>query len=246
MERGTRPMGRRRVSGWRDYWNRPVRLLVNARHRTVHYARVADDILDELPPGDAAAVLDYGCGEALEAGRVAARCRRLFLCDAAPAIRAGLEMNFSHVRNVTVVAPEAVDAIADASLDLIVVNSVLQYLSVAECAALCRQFHRKLSADGRLVLADVIPPDAGFFADVGALLGMAVRHRFLLAALAGLAATFASEYRRLRRAVGLSTWTESAFVDLLGGCGFAAVRRPQNFGFNRRRMTFIARPLRPA
>lgn len=233
------------MSGWRDYWGRPVRLLVNARHRAVHYARVADDILAELPEG-AGAVLDYGCGEALEAGRVAARCRHLHLCDAAPTIRRTLAMDFSSARNVTVLAPEAVEAIADASLDLIVVNSVFQYLSVAECHALCWQFHRKLSADGRLVVADIIPPDAGFVADVGALLGMAIRHRFLLAALAGLAATFASEYRRLRRAVGLSTWTEAAFATLLADCGFAATRRSQNFGFNRRRMTFIARPLRRA
>ena len=32
-------------------------------------------------------MLDHGCGEALDAGRVAAACGKLYLCEAAPSVR---------------------------------------------------------------------------------------------------------------------------------------------------------------
>lgn len=229
------------MSNWREYWSRPVGLLVNARHREVHYARVADDLIAELPssPGT---ILDYGCGEALEAWRVADRSRHLYLCDASSQIRADLATRLGGRADVTVLAPEDIDTLTDGTLDLVVANSVVQYLSVDECRALFGLLHRKLARSGRLIVADVIPPDAGFLADIAALLGTALRHRFLFAALFGLAATLNSDYPKLRRAVGLSTWSEAAFVDLLVASGYAVARRPRNFGFNRRRMTFIASP----
>jgi SAM-dependent methyltransferase len=233
------------VAEWRDFWNRPHHIYVDATHRAVHYRQVADDLLEVLP-ATPARVLDYGCGEALEARRVAARCVRLCLSDAAPTVRAALAQRFAGVANITVMAPEAVACLPPGAFDLIVVNSVVQYLSVAECRALLASLRDRLAMDGRLVVADVIPPDAGLIADVRALLTAAWRHGYLLSALAGLAATLVSDYRRLRRAVGLTCWTEADFLAALHDSGFTAARRPRNFGFNRRRMTFEARPRRVA
>jgi hypothetical protein len=232
-------------AGWRDFWNRPHRIYVDERHRAVHYRRVADDIAAELPAAPAC-VLDYGCGEALEAGRVAALCDRLYLCDAAPAVRAVLAQRFADNAGIAVLAPEDVAALPEGSLDLVVVNSAVQYLTPDECRALLTTLRGRLASSGRLIVADVIPPGAGLFADVAALLGAAWRHGFLVAALAGLALTLVSDYRRLRRSIGLTVWREADFLALLDACGFAAARRPRNFGFNRRRMTFVARPRLPA
>jgi SAM-dependent methyltransferase len=230
-------------SDWREFWNRPHRIYVNDRHRAVHYARVADDILASLPP-EPARVLDYGCGEALDAARIAAACHELILCDAAPTVRQGLADRLGDLSNVRVVAPEDAVALPEGSLDLVVVNSVVQYLTPDECRTLFARLRDRLADSGRLVVADVIPPDAGIAGDVAALLATGGRHGFLFAALAGLAATFVSDYRQLRRSVGLSTWSEAGFLDLLSGCGYAATRRETNFGFNPRRMTFVARPRR--
>src|SRR3546814_17399045 len=74
------------MTGWRSLWNRLNRIYVNERHLRVHYRRVADDLIG-LAPGAGAVVLDYGCGEALEADRVAATVSRLLLYDAADATR---------------------------------------------------------------------------------------------------------------------------------------------------------------
>lgn len=231
------------IANWREFWDRPHRIYVNGRHREVHYQRVAADILAELP-NDRAAVLDYGCGEALQAAKVAARCRQLFLCESAPSLRADLKARYADLPSIAVIAPEEIGALEDGSLDLVVANSVLQYLAREECAALAQRLHPKFAPGGRLILADIVPPDGSIVADVSSLLATAVRNGFFLAALAGLLQTLVSDYRRLRSQIGLTTYRESEMRALLEKAGYTVERRTQNFGFNRRRMTFIARPSR--
>jgi SAM-dependent methyltransferase len=229
---------------WIEYWNGAPPLYVNARHKLLHGRQVARDIITALPGPDAA-VMDYGCGEALAADEVAAACGRLILVDAADTVRAGLESRFSGNATVSVLAPDDVADIAEHSLDLIVVNSLLQYLDRQACTALLATAHDKLKPEGRLVVADVVPPDVSPIADAGALLAFAARGGFLLAALGGLARTALSGYGRLRKQLGFTTYAEDEFLTLLDHAGFDGERRQPNFGHNQARMCFIARP-RPA
>ena len=74
---------------WVSFWDSDHSIYVNARHRDVHYRTIADMIVRHVPSPDAT-VLDFGCGEALHADRVAAACRHLILVDAAPNVRASL------------------------------------------------------------------------------------------------------------------------------------------------------------
>src|SRR5690606_16621640 len=189
-----------------------------------------------------AVVLDFGCGEALEAAKVAARCKRLILCESADNLRGTLKARYAGEPKISAIAPEDIAALPDRSLDLVVANSVLQYLTREECAALAARLKPKLSARGRLIFADVVPPDGGLVADVSSLLMSAARHGFFFAALGGLASTLVSDYRRLRQQIGLTTYRESEILALLERAGYRARRRARNFGFNQSRMTIIAEP----
>jgi len=229
------------IANWREFWDRPHRIYVNDRHRQVHYERVAADIVEEIPDAQAT-VLDYGCGEAMEAAKVAARCNRLLLCESAVNLRATLKARYAGQPEISVIAPEDVDGLENVSLDLVVANSVLQYLTREECSNLAMRLRPKLSKRGRLIFADVVPPDGGIVADVSSLLSSAARHGFFFAALAGLASTLVSDYRRLRQQIGLTTYRESEIFALLERAGYRAWRRPRNFGFNQTRMTVIAEP----
>ncbi len=229
------------MTGWRAFWNRPNRIYVNERHLRVHYRQVADDLIG-LAGGGGAVVLDYGCGEALEADRVAASVARLMLYDAADATRARLLARHGGNGRIAVLDEAALAALAPGSIDLIVVNSVAQYLAREEFGELLGNARRWLSDRGRLVLADIVPPDNGMVADVAALLRTAAREGFLAAALTGLAMTAVSDYGRMRRQLRLSTYTEGEVATLAGEAGLAAVREPRNLGFNPRRMTFTLRP----
>jgi SAM-dependent methyltransferase len=231
------------MNPWRQFWGRSHRIYVNDRHRLVHYRQVADDILSVVS-SQGVVVLDYGCGDALDAGRVAGQVGRLYLFDAVPEVVGRLRERFAGETRIVVLDEAGLASQAPGSIDLVVVNSVVQYLQPDEVDTLLRTVHRLLVADGTLVIADVIPPNASAIDDIAALVATAARHGFLFAALGGLAATFFSDYRRLRRSVGLATYDEADFLRVLTQAGFAARRRSKNFGFNERRMTFIAHPRR--
>lgn len=223
---------------WRDFWNGEHSIYVSQRHKALHYRQIASDLIAHIPSPDAS-VLDHGCGEALDAGRVAAACGRLYLCEAAPSVRDRLRAMLAGRDNAVVVSPEEVDALPAATLDLVVANSLIQYLSRDELSALLAVWHGKLKAGGRLVIADVIPPDVSPLTDASQLLAFAWRGGFLGAALAGLVRTAFSDYRKLRAQYGLSTYREDEIAGLIRQAGFEDVARDRNFGHNPHRMTFV-------
>ena len=228
------------MSDWRSFWDSAHSIYVNARHKDVHYREIADAIAAfarEAGPR----VLDYGCGEAIHADRVAAVASQVVLCDAAPSVRAAIAKRFAGEPRIRVLSPEEVEKLPDGSLDLIVSNSVTQYLTHAELERVLGLWHRLLKAGGTLVVADVIPPDAGALTDAAALLRYAAANRFLIAALWGLVRTALSPYSRLRSQIGVTRYTQSAFMELLASVGFTAERLSRNLEHNAARMTFRAR-----
>ena len=81
------------MDDWVAFYDSPHSIYVNARHRDLHYARLADAMAAYVP-GRGAAVLDYGCGEALHADRLAVAAGTLTLAKAAPTLRARLAERF--------------------------------------------------------------------------------------------------------------------------------------------------------
>jgi SAM-dependent methyltransferase len=229
------------TAGWIAFWNSEHSIYVNGRHRDVHYRTIADDIRRYVPSREAV-VLDYGCGETLHADRVAAASGRLILYDAAPNVRAGLIARFAHVPNIEVRAPEEIAALPERTLDLIVMQSVAQYLQPEEADALFARFRRLLKPGGRFVLGDVVPPNVSPITDAAALLRFAAANGFLGAALLGLLRTVFSDYIRLRSTLGLSLYDEAAMRGKLRAAGFSVQRAPVNIGHNQARMTFVAEP----
>lgn len=227
---------------WRDYWNREKNTIyVNATHSRLHDDLVARDIAALVSSSDSV-VLDYGCGDASSAELVAGRCERLYLFDAAPNVRARLAQRFAGRDRITIVEDEALSTIAAASLDLIVVNSVLQYVSTPDLEGLLDRFRGKLRPAGRLVLADIISPDTSALDDTFALLDFARKGGFLTAAIAGLARTFFSDYRSLRARYGLTRYREADVLALLARHGLKGSRAARNIGHNQARMMFVASP----
>jgi SAM-dependent methyltransferase len=225
---------------WISFWDSDHSIYVNARHFDVHYRTIADMIVRHVPSPDAV-VLDFGCGEALHAGRVAAACRRLILVDAAPKVRAGLAARFSANPKIEVHAPEELAQATDRSVDFVVMHSVAQYLTSAEFSALLMVFRRLLRPGGLLLIGDVIPPHVSAFADAMALLNYGTANGFLFAAIRGLLRTAVSDYTKLRSRLGITLYTEGEMLQKLEAAGFIATRAKANVGPNPARMTFLAR-----
>jgi SAM-dependent methyltransferase len=224
---------------WLEFWNQDTSLYVNERHRRAHYDLVARDLLRHVPPASARLV-DYGCGDTLTAERLAAVCAHLFLCDAAPRVRDRLRKRYAGQPSITVITPEQFQQLPAHSIGMIVVNSVVQYLSHAQLAELIEAAREKLTSQGVLLLADIVPRGVGPWRDAIELIKFAIGNGFLIAALLGLARSYFSPYRKIREHAGFLQFDEAEFLSLLRERGFAAWRQRPNIGHNAIRMTFLA------
>jgi len=229
------------ADNWISFWNSQHSIYVNARHLDLHYRDVADRML-QLKPAATDNVLDFGCGEATHADRVAARVGGLWLCEAAPRVRDNLRARFSGQANLKVISPDELSAMPAGSLNLIVANSVAQYLTRDELDALLRTWRKLLAPNGRLVIADVIPPGVSPLSDALALLRYAGSNGFLVAAFLGLARTVLSPYRRIRAQLGITTYTEAEITRRIDAAGFKTDRLPFNFEHQPARISFAATP----
>jgi len=228
------------MKDWVAYFDSAHSIYVNARHRDVHYARLADEIARYVP-SRSAAVLDYGCGEALHADRIAAVAGRLMLAEAGPAVRGHLIERFKQNLKITVISTDRAASMLPQSFDMVIMHSVSQYLPAEEFDRTAALFHRLLKPGGLFLVGDVVPPEVAAASDAWALLRFGWRDGFFLAAVHGLVRTFFSRYWRLRTRIGLTRYSEEEMTRKLAAAGFAVTRAPANLGHLRTRMTFLAR-----
>jgi ubiquinone/menaquinone biosynthesis C-methylase UbiE len=235
------------MDDWIDYYDSTHTIYASKRHRDLHFEIIARDIISHISSRDQV-VLDYSCGEALSAAKVAQACAMLILAEPAPGVRGRLIARFAPNTKIRVRSLEDVRKMQQGSVDLVVMISVAQYMTPIELDAALAVIRRLLKPSGRLVLGDILRPEIGLPTDVYALLRFAAKHGFLKDALTGLLSTALSDYRQLRSRIGLQRYSETDIIAKLASVGFTASRTRQNIGHNPWRMTFVARPAlgRPA
>lgn len=228
------------MDDWIDYYDSTHTIYASKLHRDLHFQIIARDIIGYISAADAV-VLDYACGEALSAARVADACGKLYLAEPAPGVRGRLIARFAPNTKIRVRSLDDLRKMEEKSIDLAVMNSVAQYMTAAELDTAFAVLRRLLKPGGRLVVGDILRPEVGMFRDVLALLRFAATHGFLKDALIGLISTALSDYRQLRTRVGLQRYSETEMVAKLAAAGFTATRAHTNIGHNPWRMTFVAR-----
>jgi len=228
------------MDDWIDYYDSTHTIYASRLHRELHFQLIAKDIIGYISSPDAV-VLDYACGEALSAARVADACGKLILAEPAAGVRGRLIARFAPNTRIRVRSLDELRKMSEKSVDLAVMNSVAQYMTPAELDAALVVIRRLLKPSGRLILGDILRPEVGMPRDVLALLRFARRHGFLKDALIGLVSTALSDYRQLRARVGLQRYSETEMLAKLARAGFTASRAHFNIGHNPWRMTFVAR-----
>ena len=165
------------------------------------------------------------------------------LYDGADVTRRRLVSSFANHPKIRVLDDAELDAIlAPASgLDLVVVNSVAQYLSRQQFADALRRFHSLLKSDGKLLLGDIIEPDTLLIGHVTTFLQFAWQNDFFVAAIFGLVRNFISPYRKLRRNAGYACYRESEMIFILKGAGFVGDRLMSNIAVSQLRSSYLAR-----
>src|SRR6516164_5725786 len=122
------------MDDWIDYYDSTHTIYASKLHRDVHFQVIARDIVGYITAKDAV-VLDYSCGEALSAAKVAEACAMLILAEPAPGVRGRLIARFAPNTKIRVRSLEDVRNMQERSIDLVVMNSVLQYMTAEELDA---------------------------------------------------------------------------------------------------------------
>jgi SAM-dependent methyltransferase len=223
--------------GWDAYWEALSDRQTLFREQADEYVRnlAATGLLNP-----AARVLDFGCGFGHVADGLAPRVGELFLWDSSRNMRERAAGATASRRNVRPLDLSGRSAPPGLRFDLILVNSVAQYMSRADFAAWLRCWREMLSPSGRIVASDLIPPDCEVSRDVFDLLRFSARRGFFWAALRQAAGEL-GRYRRTRRAVPLTRYARGDLEGLARDAGLIVEFLPRNLTPFRDRISFTAR-----
>jgi SAM-dependent methyltransferase len=234
------------MKSWLEFWNAPNAIYANNRHRQAHSAKVLAGVSRFVQTGGTSIVMDWGCGEATAAGDLARRCQLLLLFEPANTTRRRLLANYADHSKIDVIDEAKLSAISPASIDLIVVNSVVQYLSRAQFVEALHLFNRLLKSDGRLLLGDIIEPGTPLMRHVATFLRFAFENGFFWAGVLSLARNLMSPYRQLRHNAGYACYTTIEMIGLLSDNGFIGERLPFNIAVSQLRCSYLAGKRDPA
>ena len=148
------------MDDWIDYYDSTHTIYVSKLHRDLHFQIIARDIIGYITSPEAT-VLDYACGEALSAAKVAEACGKLYLAEPAPGVRGRLIARFAPNTKIRVRSLDDVRKMQEQSIDLVVMNSVAQYMTPQELDGAFATIRRLLRSSGRLVLGDILRPEIG-------------------------------------------------------------------------------------
>ncbi|MEO5337791.1 MAG: class I SAM-dependent methyltransferase [Magnetospirillum sp. WYHS-4] len=223
---------------WLDYWNRDNSVYASFRHLEAHYDRLFADI-SRLMPAPPFKLLDYGCGDALMAPRLASLGADVFLFDGAAAVRDRLRARYADSQGIRLLDDLAPDV---GPFDAILLVSVVQYLDRKATPTLFRNLRQAVAPDGFLLVADIVPPGTAVFRDAWSLLRFGLANGFLADAAIGLMRTLFSPYRRLRGQLGLTTYRIEEMTALLAESGWRAEPLARNIGPSAHRRSLLAKP----
>ena len=229
------------MDDWIDYYDSTHTIYASKLHRDLHFQLIARDIIGYISSPDAV-VLDYACGEALSAAKVADACGKLYLAEPAPGVRGRLIARFAPNTKIRV---RSLDDLTEDGRE--VDRSRRHELGRAIHDAgrtryrLCR--HPPAAETRRPAGGGRYPAARGRHGQgrAGAAEIRARRTASSRTPSIGLVSTALSDYRQLRTRVGLQRYSESEMIAKLAAAGFTASRATRNIGHNPWRMTFVAR-----
>jgi cyclopropane fatty-acyl-phospholipid synthase-like methyltransferase len=225
-------------AGWSDYWesieDRQQVFRIEARDYSERVRRL-------LKPAANMSLLDFGCGFGHTARELSRDVAKISIWDASSTVRKQAAERIASIPNIELLdldAPE--NAQLSDRFDLILVHSVLQYMSSEQILAWLARWRAMLKSDGRLVLSDLIVPGAGGVSELLSYLVFAARHGFFWNALAAGIVEM-SRYWKARQSRPLTTAPRTAVESWAAQSGLAVEWLDENLSHRNARATAILR-----
>ena len=187
-------------------------------------------------------VLDFGCGFGFTAGLIAPRVASVSVWDRAANMRAHARDHLATQGNVGFLDLGTAIALPDGGgFDLIVVNSVVQYMSADELAGWLAVWCDGLAPEGRLVLSDLIPRGYDVRRDIPAVLLFSLRRGMLLRALIE-GVKEGHRHRQVHRSAPLLTIAPEELTQQATELGLDTEILPMNLSSHPARLSVVLTP----
>jgi SAM-dependent methyltransferase len=154
---------------WLAYWERVPEGRLLFAPESEEYVR---NFLREFEPKPTDRVLDYGCGFGTISRLLATKIGTIRYWDDVESIRRIAARNLAGVENAGEWNGE------EDGFDFVLVNSVIQYLSVDELKVNIAEWAALLAPTGRIVLSDWSEPGHSTIADLWSLFGFSLRRGY--------------------------------------------------------------------
>ncbi len=225
-------------SAWDAYWAalpcRHVLFTTEARH-------YVDRLADVVPLTPSVRVLDFGCGVGLAAALLAARVGSVTAWDRSAAMRRLAARHLRGIGNAELRDPAGEDGAALDRWDLVLVNSVLQYMRPVQAAEWLPRWRAWLAPAGRLVVSDVVTDGGGRgerFREAIDVLVFHARHGGLRRA-AYERLSDVVRYWRAARAAPLTRFDRDTLTRIAAAAGLRAEILPRNLTCRPRRLAAV-------
>ena len=188
-------------------------------------------------------VLDFGCGFGYLARRIADKVASVSLWDFALNIRHQAFENVKgheRVRFLDLSDDSGLELCSD-SFDIVLVNSVIQYMTIEEFLRWLKRWYSMLRSGGVIIISDVIPQDSSAIWELMASLHFHARNGHLWRAIHRSVRRLL-RYQKTRRRVPLQRYAWSTIEALATDAGMIATRVPTNLTYRQERMTALLRP----
>ncbi len=219
---------------WSEYWNSQKIEQLETPYWTDFYVESLLG-LGILSSDDV--VLDFGAGWGTVSDRILPFCKELYALDSSERMRNIMRNRFEKTDKLHVVA--SIEEIPG-PVDVVIVNSVFQYIPMQTGIEILKSFGDKCTSDSRVVLSDLIPISYSKVADLLFLI--------LHTAVAGKLLEFASHVLRAVRQSSDSNLSdkleryESGFITtVLRDSGFDVELLPRNLTPSSKRYSILAR-----
>jgi trans-aconitate methyltransferase len=223
---------------WDAYWES-----LPCRHAL--FTSEARDYVDRLaavvPLDTDLQVLDFGCGSGLAAALLATRVGAIAAWDRSPAMRRLAARHLHGVANAAMVDLTSDGPPAAARYDLILVNSVLQYMRPAQVAVWLPLWRSLLARSGQVVVSDIVPDASGRFERLREAVDVLAFHarRGALCRAASERLSDLGRYWRAARAEPLTRFDRDTLYRIATAAGFRAEFLPGSLTCRPRRLTML-------
>ncbi len=220
---------------WHAYWDRLEEHVIFRVEAEDYIARLEA----ALGPHLGARVLDFGCGFGFVADLLAPEVTALFVFDASDHMQRQAQLRLAGHANVRFLGPPgAAPWPATLQFDLILVNSVVQYMTPDEFHRWLGRWRETLAPGGRLVLSDLLTRDVNPLREVVELLLLSARGRCLVSVVRKALGEL-RHYTRTRHVRPLCRIALDDLRERAGRLGLAVDVLPTNLTYRSTRATAV-------